>query len=445
MKWKRPQDTVENLISKRESLQQLIVRLEERANELDQAQDEVIYLKDLKRRETEFQNRLDTYDEELRSYVTVVAKRLVLPLLKERTVKLRTQVNKAERTTTQVTSAKAQHELIANLLSEVNCICGRELDGEARQFLEKRSKELADLVANSQRVQERTGSYNANLTELKDLENRINQIEGLADPETIQKALLTKYHLQVQLEEVTQDIAARESKHKGDQNADVAQVFTTLGEKKQELKELDNQIRQAEDEVKLAEATLTQCQKALNEALRNIDDKKGVVDTLQLTLAAQAVAKEMIEQMLHLRRESIEQQMTNVFRMVTNKKNEYDRIELAADFAPCIVTHSSQMMRSADLSAGEKEILAFSFIAGLNQSTETNAPLIMDTPFGHLDVQHRNGLLDALPKLPCQVILLATDRDLPQEELPNLSYCLGGRFDIMRDPIEEKSYIKAYR
>jgi DNA sulfur modification protein DndD len=95
------------------------------------------------------------------------------------------------------------------------------------------------------------------------------------------------------------------------------------------------------------------------------------------------------------------------------------------------------------LSAGEKEVLAFSFIAGLNQSTETNAPLVMDTPFGHLDVQHRDGLLHALPRLPCQVILLATDRDLPESELPNLSHCLGGCLSIVRDEISQCSYIKA--
>jgi len=97
------------------------------------------------------------------------------------------------------------------------------------------------------------------------------------------------------------------------------------------------------------------------------------------------------------------------------------------------------------LSAGEKEVVAFSFIAGLNQSTQTNAPLVMDTPFGHLDVGHRNGLLDALPKLPCQVILLATDRDLPEADLPNLDYCLGGRFDIIRDEIGERSSIELYQ
>ena len=235
----------------------------------------------------------------------------------------------------------------------------------------------------------------------------------------------------------------REEKLKGSEDADVGQVFTTLGEKKQNLADMEERIRSAEEEVKKAEKFLDGRQDVLNEAARAIDDKRRVVDALQLTRDAHAVAREMVERLLRLRRDAIERHMTNVFQMVTNKKQEYDRIELAEDFAPCIVTHSGQMMKRNELSAGEKEVVAFSFIAGLNQSTQTNAPLVMDTPFGHLDVSHRNGLLEALPKLPCQVILLATDRDLPEDELPNLAYCLGGRLDIIRDEIEERSRIES--
>ena len=435
-------ETLKNLKSQYSSLQEQIDRLEERASTLERAQDEIAYLRDLRRRKEELKERLDNYDAELQGHLKVVAQRLVLPLLKEQLDQLQTQANKAERTGERLAQAKAQTEFIRDLLDNTLCVCGRELDEKARRFLEGRLGELEDQLASSRRLQERVGSYTVALTELKDLEGRIRYIEGLADPDVIQRALLTKYKLQVEREEVEQEIAMREEKLKGSEDADVGQVFTTLGEKKQNLVDMKGRIEGAEDEVKEAEKLLDERQNALNEAARAIDDKRRVVDTLQLTRDAHAVARDMVERLLQLRRDAIERHMTNVFQMVTNKKKEYDRIELAEDFAPCIVTHSGQMMKRNELSAGEKEVIAFSFIAGLNQSTQTNAPLVMDTPFGHLDVSHRNGLLEALPKLPCQVVLLATDRDLPEEELPNLAYCLGGRLDIIRDQIGEKSRIE---
>ncbi len=435
-------ETLRNLKSQYGNLQEQIDRLEERASTLKQAEDEISYLRDLRRRKEELEERLDNYEAELQGYLKVVAQRLVLSLLKEQLNQLQTQVNKAERTSERLAHAKAQTEFIKELLNDASCVCGRELDKEARRFLERRLEELEDQLATSRRLQERVGSCTVAVTELKDLESRIRYIEGLADPDVIQRALLTKYKLQIDREELEQEIAMREKKLEGNEDADVGQVFTTLGEKKQNLIDMESRIKSAEEEVKKAERFLDERQDALNRAVRAIDDKRRVVDTLQVTLDAHAVAREMIERLLQLRRDAIERHMTNVFRMVTNKKQEYDRIELAEDFAPCIVTHSGQMMKRNELSAGEKEVIAFSFIAGLNQSTQTNAPLVMDTPFGHLDVSHRNGLLEALPKLPCQVVLLATDRDLPEEELPNLSYCLGGRLDIVRDEIGEKSRIE---
>jgi DNA sulfur modification protein DndD len=435
--------TLQTLLRKRESLQQQIERLRERADSLERVRDEMNDLRGLRRRRAELQERLDNYGKELQAYLRVVAERLVLPLLRDRLVQLETQVNKAARTTKQLTSAKAQLDLLKDLLHETHCVCGRELDDEACRALGKRLQDLENRVATSQRVNERTGSYGATIKEQEEVASRIRYIESLSDPGKIQGALLTKYKLQIELEEVEQDIALREKELEG-KDGDIGLVFQTLGEKRQDDKSLGKQIQRAESDEVSAKKELEACEKALNEAALAIDDQRRVVDVLQLTVKAQNVAEDMIDGMLQLRREAIEKHMTNVFRMVTNKRQEYDRVEISEDFAPCIVTYNGQVMQRSDLSAGEKEVLAFSFIAGLNRSTETNAPLVMDTPFGHLDVQHRNGLLEALPKLPCQVILLATDRDLPPSELPNLRYCLGGRFDIERDELAQRSTIKRY-
>ncbi len=368
-------DTLANLRSQREALQQQIARLNDRADELGRVKDEVAYLKDLRRRREDLKDRLERYDDELRGYLKTVAQRLVLPLLKKRHVQLTTQTHKAERATKQLTRAKAQMELIDDLLRDTQCVCGRDMDDEARWFLRERLRELEAQVVNTRRIQERSGSYTTAVTGLKDLEGRIRYIEGQAAPEVIRRALDTKYKLQVEREEVEQEITARENKLKGSQDADVGEVFGTLGEKRHNLADVEDRIKSAEDDVKAAEKVLAERQKALNEAAQALGDKGRVVDVLQLTLSARAVAQEMVERMLRLRRDTIERHMTNVFRTVTNKKQEYDRIELGQDFAPCVVTHSGQVMKRDELSAGEKEVVAFAFVAGLNQSTQTNAPI----------------------------------------------------------------------
>jgi len=157
--------------------------------------------------------------------------------------------------------------------------------------------------------------------------------------------------------------------------------------------------------------------------------------------SAKAV-ESLIAALLTERRRAIVENINTVFRSITNKSEEYDRVELMDDFGVQVVTKNGSILPDDALSAGEKEVLAFAFIAGLSLSTERAAPLIMDTPFGHLDNRHRRGLLDALPNLPNQVVLLATDRDLPDSDIPRLIPALHRRFELIRDQRTETSRIE---
>lgn len=91
-----------------------------------------------------------------------------------------------------------------------------------------------------------------------------------------------------------------------------------------------------------------------------------------------------------------------------------------------------EILNPETLSAGEKEALAFAFIAGLNLASGTAAPLIMDTPFGHLDTDHQKNLINSLPDIPSQVIVLATDRDFPDSLLKGVRPHVAGILKIRR-------------
>ncbi|MDJ0575266.1 MAG: hypothetical protein QNJ65_08880 [Xenococcaceae cyanobacterium MO_234.B1] len=94
----------------------------------------------------------------------------------------------------------------------------------------------------------------------------------------------------------------------------------------------------------------------------------------------------------------------------------------------------------------EKEALVFTFIAELNLASGKAAPLMMDTPFGKLDKIHQENIVKSLPNIDSQVILLATDRDLPdhllQQLKPNVAQIhkirrLGGIEDASVVEVEE--------
>ena len=52
--------------------------------------------------------------------------------------------------------------------------------------------------------------------------------------------------------------------------------------------------------------------------------------------------------------------------------------------------------------------LAMSLIGALSKCSVSNAPILMDSPFGRLDKTHRRNILGWLPTLAEQVVLFVT-------------------------------------
>lgn len=66
-------------------------------------------------------------------------------------------------------------------------------------------------------------------------------------------------------------------------------------------------------------------------------------------------------------------------------------------------------------SAGAEQIVALSLINGLNTTGRGSGPIIMDTPFGRLDPKHRRNILDYLPEVTTQFILLVHEGELDKD------------------------------
>jgi DNA sulfur modification protein DndD len=74
----------------------------------------------------------------------------------------------------------------------------------------------------------------------------------------------------------------------------------------------------------------------------------------------------------------------------------------------------------ANISAGQRQIMSISFIAALARVASRHGllemPLFMDTPFGRLSYEHRKNLIQRVPSLASQWILLATDTEFRRQE-----------------------------
>ena len=109
------------------------------------------------------------------------------------------------------------------------------------------------------------------------------------------------------------------------------------------------------------------------------------------------------------------------------------------------VTVTDEDGNIASNSTGEKQMLGLAFtgaIAGYarDRASEeedillsgTEAPLVVDSPFGHLDSTYRSGVADFLPKMAPQVILLLSSSQASPEVLEEIGPRIGSEYLLRR-------------
>ena len=70
-------------------------------------------------------------------------------------------------------------------------------------------------------------------------------------------------------------------------------------------------------------------------------------------------------------------------------------------------------------SAGAEHIVALSLMGALQRNAPLRGPIVMDSPFGRLDDKHTAKVVQALPKMADQVMLLVYESELDPKQARN--------------------------
>ena len=80
-----------------------------------------------------------------------------------------------------------------------------------------------------------------------------------------------------------------------------------------------------------------------------------------------------------------------------------------------LVDENNKVINRKLLSAGEKQIYAIAILEALAKTSGRDLPVIIDTPLGRLDSQHRDKLINHyFPYASHQVVLLSTDTEVDE-------------------------------
>ncbi|MEN9360603.1 MAG: hypothetical protein RL095_2138 [Verrucomicrobiota bacterium] len=140
----------------------------------------------------------------------------------------------------------------------------------------------------------------------------------------------------------------------------------------------------------------------------------------------------------------LEKLILESFQELLRKKGMIAAIEIEPQ--TCVVTlrdDSGRILNPERLSMGERQLLAVAMLWGMAKASNRLLPVIIDTPLGRLDSEHRSKLVDSyFPKASHQVFLLSTDEEITDKYLERLKESIGRSYSIEFDNKAQSSRIR---
>lgn len=223
------------------------------------------------------------------------------------------------------------------------------------------------------------------------------------------KALYERFTFLNQEKEATEFSIAR-AENAEDSNA----YLDELLQKERKLGELDLILNQKEEE----------CRKISWEVMtagRNLKAASEAVAEFELQNHKNSLAAKSIKALIDFETALLEQKITQVrknfveiFNSLLRKRNFITDLQIdAKTFNTRLIKTNGKVVEKSALSAGEKQIYAIAMLWSLAKTSGRHLPMIVDTPLGRLDREHRDNLMKFyFPHVSHQVIILSTDTEI---------------------------------
>lgn len=190
---------------------------------------------------------------------------------------------------------------------------------------------------------------------------------------------------------------------------------------------------QLERDITLVQKRIDDAKKELTiiaKSLQNVPQARAMRSTamVEICSALERAFYESIERLRDNLRRHVEERATEAFRKLTTQK-AYQRLEINNNYGLSIIDERGA--RVTVRSAGAEQIVALSLIDGLARTGRAAGPVVMDTPFGRLDLQHRDNILKYLPSTTSQLVLLVHSGEIRRKtDLAVIADRIGAAYEI---------------
>ena len=215
----------------------------------------------------------------------------------------------------------------------------------------------------------------------------------------------------------------------------IASNFENLQQLQQKLGRLDAEIESARAKGKDTANEAVEIARRLDrlyETAAKQSDQKRVIDYVN---NANGLLADYVDQTATAKVRDLEVQFTECFAKLARKEDMDLQIRInPKTFHVELLTGNGRTIAKDELSAGEKQIFAIAVLEALAKTSGRQLPMIVDTPLGRLDSEHRAKLIEGyFPIASHQMIVLSTDTEVDESFYADLSPDISRAYKLEYD------------
>jgi DNA sulfur modification protein DndD len=313
-----------------------------------------------------------------------------------------------------------QAEFMKDLRSSGICICGNRMDAEGLGRIDEMLEKLNGALGTIQVIE--TDRYSWTQSDLSTAMSKARSVEE--DARNVHSLEAKRRYLDDNRSRVSK-ARERETENMRDhsaQNLREKEVFERLTQLTKDKAVIQSKLDEIRDALNITRRQVSELERQLEISFsKKSSASRALLESISRSNRALKALAEIIDRSAEQKRVQIEQRSSGIYTSITNKPKEF--IGLSIDpqtFEVKVRSEGGDLVESKKLSDGERHVMALSFLGGLKDSTHEGT-LIMDSPFGRLDQTHKTRLIEKIPDLAKNVVLLVTDEDLRPDDWKNLT------------------------
>ena len=156
--------------------------------------------------------------------------------------------------------------------------------------------------------------------------------------------------------------------------------------------------------------------------------------SLELARKVQTILREYVDRLRRDKTDNLCDVFLECFGQLSNKEHLIEKMEIDPNSFSITLWDRNGAVPKSQLSAGEKQIFAFSMLWALARTSGRQLPFIIDSPFGRLDTEHREKTVQSFfTRASQQIVVFSTDTEIDQQHFNELQPYISKSYHLVYD------------